>query len=79
MVNPVQDARDSDIIAARLGEEATIKTLTHRNGSIVLEAANPADRDITVQPGMDFGVLGVVCGVFRPGFDANMGGNGPQS
>jgi repressor LexA len=79
MVNPVQDARDSDIIAARLGEEATVKTLTHRNGSIVLEAANPADRDITVQPGMDFGVLGVVCGVFRPGFDANMGGNGPQS
>jgi hypothetical protein len=45
----------------------------------VLEAANPADRDIAIQPGMDFGVLGVVCGVFRPGFDANNGSNALQS
>ncbi|MEO8909134.1 MAG: transcriptional repressor LexA [Gemmatimonadaceae bacterium] len=79
MVNPVQNAHDNDIIAARIGEDATVKTLTHRGGSIVLEAANPADRDITIQPGTDFGVLGVVCGVFRPGFDANAGGNTPQS
>ena len=75
MVNPRQDPRDNDIIAARLGEEATVKTYAHKNGSVVLEAANPADRDIAVQPGMDFGILGVVCGVFRPGFDANQGGN----
>jgi SOS-response transcriptional repressor LexA len=56
-----------------------VKTLAHRNGSIVLEAANPAERDITVATGMDFGILGVVCGVFRPGFDANLGGNSFQS
>jgi len=79
MVNPEQDARDQDIIAARIGEEATVKTFTHRSGSVVLEAANPAERDITVQPGMDFGVLGVVCGLFRPGFDANNGSNLLQS
>jgi repressor LexA len=79
MVNPRQDAQDNDIVAARIGEEATVKTFTHRGGSIVLEAANPAERDITVQPGMDFGVLGVVCGVFRAGFDANQGGNAIQS
>jgi SOS-response transcriptional repressor LexA len=46
---------------------------------VTLEAANPAERDITIQPGMDFGILGVICGVFRPGFDANMGGNSSQS
>jgi repressor LexA len=79
MVNPVQEPHDNDIVAARIGEEATVKTFTHRGGSIVLEAANPAERDITVQPGMDFGVLGVVCGVFRAGFDANQGGNAIQS
>ena len=79
MVNPHQDPRDNDIVAARIGEEASVKTFTHRGGSIVLEAANPAERDITVQPGMDFGVLGVVCGVFRAGFDANQGGNAIQS
>jgi repressor LexA len=79
MVNPHQDPHDNDIVAARIGEEASVKTFTHRGGSIVLEAANPAERDITVQPGMDFGVLGVVCGVFRAGFDANLGGNAIQS
>jgi repressor LexA len=79
MVNPRQEARDQDIIAARIGEDATVKTFTHHGGSIVLEAANPAERDITVTPDMDFGVLGVICGVFRPGFDANLGGNGLPS
>src|SRR4051812_32868656 len=79
LVNPRQEAKDNDIIAARLGEEATVKTYKKRNGAIVLEAANPAERDITVQPGMDFGVLGVICGVFRPSFDANLGGNSVPS
>src|SRR3954469_16115902 len=36
MVNPRQDPRDNDIIAARLGEDATVKTFTHRGGSTVL-------------------------------------------
>jgi len=76
LVNPSQDPRDNDVVAARLGEEATVKTYKKRNGAVVLEAANPAERDITVQPGMDFGILGVICGVFRPGFDANQGSNG---
>jgi repressor LexA len=75
LVNPRQEAKDNDIVAARLGDEATVKTYRKRNGSIVLEAANPAERDIPVQPGADFGVLGVICGVFRPNFDANLGGN----
>ena len=70
MVNPRQEARDQDIVAARLGEEATVKTYTHRGGSVVLEPANPKERDIQIQPGMDFSVLGVICGVFRPSFDA---------
>jgi repressor LexA len=79
MVNPKQDPHDNDIVAARLGEDATVKTYTRRGGSVVLEAANPADRDISVQPGTDFGILGVICGVFRPGFDANQTGGVPQS
>jgi repressor LexA len=73
MVNPKQDPRDNDIVAARLGEDATVKTYAKRNGAVVLEAANPSERDIPVRQGDDFGVLGVVCGVFRPGFDANQG------
>lgn len=66
LVSPSTRAQDGDIVAARLGEEATIKTLTHRGASIVLEPANEAERAIEVGPGDDFAVLGVVCGVFRP-------------
>ncbi len=66
MVDPVVKAEDGAIIAARLGDEATVKTLTHEGPTVVLKAANPADRDISVSPQDDFSVLGVVCGVFRP-------------
>jgi len=66
LISPSRRAHDGDIVAARLGSEATVKTLTHRGATIVLEPANPADRSISVGPGEDFSVLGVVCGVFRP-------------
>jgi repressor LexA len=66
LVSPSTRAKDGDIVAARLGDEATIKTLTHRGASIVLEAANESERAIEVGPRDDFAVLGVVCGVFRP-------------
>ena len=66
LVSPSTRAKDGDIVAARLGEEATIKTLTHKGGTVVLEPANDAERAIEVGPRDDFAVLGVVCGVFRP-------------
>jgi repressor LexA len=69
MVSPSARAKDGDMVAARLGEEATVKTLTHRGATIVLEPANPADRAIEVNSKTDFSVLGVVCGVFRPFFE----------
>jgi repressor LexA len=66
MVSPSSLAKDGDIIGARLGDEATIKTLQHDGATVVLEPANAADRAIEVAPTDDFAVLGVVCGVFRP-------------
>ena len=66
LVSPSTRAKDGDIVAARLGDEATIKTLTHRGATIVLQPANDAERPIEVGPGYDFAILGVVCGVFRP-------------
>jgi repressor LexA len=72
MISPSTRAKDGDIVAARLGEDATIKTLTHRGGTIVLEPANEADRAIEVGPRDDFAVLGVVCGVFRPFMEQTM-------
>jgi len=70
LVNPSARARDGEIVAARLGEDATVKTLTHRGAAIVLEPANAADREIVVGPHDNFAVLGVICGVFRSYFDA---------
>jgi repressor LexA len=69
LVQPSARAKDGDIIVARLGEEATVKTLTHQGSTVVLEPANPSERSIEVGPRDDFSVLGVVCGVFRPYFE----------
>lgn len=66
LINPDIRAQEGDIVAARLGAESTIKTYTLRDGRVVLRAANDGERDITVNPGDDFSVLGVVSGVFRP-------------
>ena len=81
MVDPIgaAEARDGSIVAARLGEEATIKTLTHEAGSVVLEPANPEDREIVVTAHDDFAVLGVVCGVFRPMWDVDVQPEGSES
>lgn len=65
MVNAAAHPKDKDIIAARLGDECAIKTLSHTSGRIVLEAANASDRDIPVRDDDDFAILGVICGVFR--------------
>ena len=69
MVTPSATAKDGDVIAARLGEEATVKTLTHDDEKVVLKPANPSEREIVVSEKDDFGVLGVVCGIFRPFYD----------
>jgi repressor LexA len=69
LVQPSARAKDGDIIVARLGNDATVKTLTHRGSTVVLEPANASERSIEVGPRDDFAVLGVVCGVFRPFFD----------
>ncbi len=69
LVSPSARAKDGDIVAARLGGDATVKTLTHRGSTIVLEPANPNERSIEVAQRDDFAVLGVVCGIFRPFFE----------
>jgi repressor LexA len=66
LVDPDGTPSDGDVVAARLGEDGTVKTMAHHEGRVVLQSANPAERDITVDPDQRFRVLGVVCGVFRP-------------
>ena len=70
LVNPSARASDGDIIAARIGTEATVKTLQHRGATIVLEPANPDERELVIAPGDDFAVIGTIAAVFRPFHDA---------
>ena len=72
LVTPTAQPHDGEIVAARLGDEATVKTFERVADGVLLKAANPADRDIGVRPGDDFAVLGVVTGVFRPMVDREL-------
>jgi repressor LexA len=69
LVNPSARACDGDIIAARVGPEATVKTLQHRGATIVLEPANPDERELVIGPNDDFAVIGTIAAVFRPFHD----------
>lgn len=66
MIQPSTDVEEGMIIAARIGEDATVKTYTHRDGHVVLVPANPEEHEIVVKDGDDFAIIGKVCGVFRP-------------
>jgi repressor LexA len=62
----VQDtARDGDIVAARLGDEATVKRLQRKGQRVMLRPENDEFDPITVKPGDDFQILGKVIGVYR--------------
>jgi repressor LexA len=69
LINPSARAKDGDVIAARIGELATVRTLRHFGATIVLEPANPDERAISIAPNDDFAVVGTVAGVFRPFHD----------
>lgn len=66
MVTASAHAKDGDIVGARIGDGATVKTLNHQGSTVILEPANDLERPILVAKDQDFEVLGVVCGVFRP-------------
>lgn len=66
-IDPSATPSVGDIVAVRIGEEATVKTLSEDGERVVLTPANPAEREITLERGRDdFAILGTVCGVFRP-------------
>lgn len=69
LVTPALKPKNGDIVAARIGDEATIKTFTQKGSTIVLEPANPGERAMEVSPNDDFALLGVVSAVFRPFFE----------
>jgi repressor LexA len=66
LIQPNVTLEDGDMVAARIGEEATVKTLAHREGLIALVPANPDEPVREYDPGTeDIALLGRVCSVFR--------------
>lgn len=67
LVEPVDadDLDNGEIVAARLGGEATVKRYFARDGKVVLEPANTSYAPMLVHEYDDFTVLGRVCGLVR--------------
>jgi len=65
IVQPQKEAVNGQIVVARIGDDATVKTFQSRKGQIELVPSNPDHRTIEVREGEDFEILGVVKGVLR--------------
>jgi repressor LexA len=61
------EARDGQVVVARLDGELTIKRLARTAASLRLLPRNPAYLPIEVQAGQDFAIEGVFCGLVRRG------------
>jgi len=65
-VHRTSDARSGQIVIARIGDEITVKLLKLGNDRIRLLPRNPDYAPIEVQPGEDFAIEGLYCGLVRP-------------
>lgn len=65
-VHKTNQARDGQIVVARLDEEVTVKRLQRKNGVIELIAENPDYQPIVVNPEeIDFAIEGIAVGLIR--------------
>ena len=65
IVRKQDTARNGEIVAARVGEEATVKRFQRTGGRVTLLPENDAYEPIEVDPREGFEVLGKVVGVYR--------------
>jgi repressor LexA len=65
VVRSQDSAREGDIVAARVGEEATVKRFHREGRAIVLLPENEAYDPIRVEQAESFQILGKVVGVYR--------------
>jgi repressor LexA len=66
VVRPQSAAENGEIVAALLGNEATVKRFHQRRNQVVLEPENPEFESIVVGPDrQDFQLIGVVVGLLR--------------
>lgn len=64
-IKKTSDARNGQIIVARIDDEVTVKRLNKKGSHIELLPENPDFEPIVVQPGQDFSVEGIALGLIR--------------
>jgi len=66
-VQKQNEARDGQIVVARIGDDVTVKRFRRRRGGIELIAENPDYAPIIVDSGSpDFALEGIAVGLIRP-------------
>ncbi len=64
-VQATREARNGQIVVARLGDDVTVKRLRRSKQTIELHAENPEFKTIVVQPGEAFEIEGLAVGLIR--------------
>lgn len=64
-IKKTSDARNGQIIVARIDDEVTVKRLNKKGSHIELLPENPDFEPIVIQPGQDFSVEGIALGLIR--------------
>jgi repressor LexA len=65
-VHRTRDARNGQIVVARVDDEITVKLLRLGKDRIRLLPRNPDYAPIEVRPGQEFAIEGLYCGLLRP-------------
>lgn len=65
-VKKASEARNGQIVVARLGDDVTVKRLQRQNGHIELLPENPDFQTIVVGADQDFALEGIAVGLIRP-------------
>jgi repressor LexA len=67
-VQSAKEAKNGQIVVARLGEDVTVKRFMRRQHLIELHAENPDYKTIVVEPGEPFEIEGLAVGLIRNSF-----------
>lgn len=67
-VQSTKEAKNGQIVVARLGEDVTVKRFMRRQHLIELHAENPDYKTIVVEPGEPFEIEGLAVGLIRNSF-----------
>ncbi|MDE2408122.1 MAG: transcriptional repressor LexA [Xanthomonadaceae bacterium] len=65
-VHRTREARNGQVVIARIDDEITVKLLRIAQGKVRLLPRNPDYAPIEVQPGQEFAIEGLYCGLVRP-------------